>query len=90
MATKSLAAAYAKNHFGELLDMAQSEPVEIEKKGRKVAVLISMEEYKHLTQLEDEMWAKKAKAARKKGYLSVEETQKLLDSLGKKKKRSAK
>ena len=31
----------AKTHFGALLDMAQRNPVTIEKKGRPVAVLLS-------------------------------------------------
>ncbi len=36
----------AKTHFGALLDMAQRNPVTIEKKGRPVAVLLSESEYK--------------------------------------------
>jgi len=43
---KTMASSEAKTHFGALLDTAQREPVAIEKKGRPVAVMISMEEYK--------------------------------------------
>ncbi|MFQ5730104.1 MAG: type II toxin-antitoxin system Phd/YefM family antitoxin [Waddliaceae bacterium] len=39
-------AAEAKTNFGALLDSAQREPVTISKKGRPVAVLMSMEEFK--------------------------------------------
>lgn len=43
---KSLAAREAKTHFGELMDTVQREPVSIEKHGRPVAVIMSMQEYK--------------------------------------------
>jgi prevent-host-death family protein len=46
-----LAAKEAKNRFGHLIDQAQREPVTIEKNGRPVAVVISMEEYQHIEQL---------------------------------------
>lgn len=38
-------AAEAKTNFGALLEKAQREPITISKKGRPVAVLISMEEF---------------------------------------------
>ena len=41
----------AKTHFGALLDMAQRNPVTIEKKGRAVAVMISESEYAAYQQL---------------------------------------
>jgi len=43
---KAIAAREAKNRFGSLMDAAQREPVAIEKHGRLVAVLMSVEEYK--------------------------------------------
>lgn len=43
---KKLAAREAKTHFGELMDTVQREPVSIEKHGRPVAVIMSMQEYK--------------------------------------------
>ncbi len=45
---KSVAAKEAKNRFGALMDAAQREPVAIEKHGRAVAVLMSVEEYRHI------------------------------------------
>jgi prevent-host-death family protein len=40
-----VAAREAKNEFGRLLDNAQREPITIEKKGRPVAVVLSIPEY---------------------------------------------
>jgi len=42
---KKIASTKAKSNFGELLDTAQREPVTIEKQGRAVAVVVSIEEY---------------------------------------------
>lgn len=46
---KSMSARDAKNGFGLLLDTARAGPVTIEKHGRPVAVMISVEEYERLT-----------------------------------------
>lgn len=43
-----MTATDAKNKFGQLLDMAQAEPVAIEKNGREVAYVISAEQYASL------------------------------------------
>ena len=40
-----VSAAKAKTNFGALLEKAQREPVAISKKGRPVAVLMSMDEF---------------------------------------------
>jgi prevent-host-death family protein len=48
MLKQFIAAREAKNHFGELLDTAQKVPVTIAKKGRPIAVVMSIEEYKNL------------------------------------------
>ena len=45
---KSMSAKNAKNTFGLLLDTARAEPVTIEKHGRRVAVVVSIEEYERL------------------------------------------
>ena len=49
---ETIAATKASNNFGQLLDHARSEPVTIEKNGRGVAVVLSIEEY---TRMEDEL-----------------------------------
>jgi len=41
----AIAAKEAKEHFGELMDTVQREPVTIKKHGRAVAVVISQNEY---------------------------------------------
>lgn len=46
-----MSANNAKARFGELLDTARREPVTIEKHGRAVAVLLSIEDYNELEAL---------------------------------------
>lgn len=45
---REIAARDAKNHFGQLLDSAQSAPVRVTKKGRAVGVFMSMQQYERL------------------------------------------
>ena len=45
---KVMSAGKAKNGFGLLIDTARAEPVTIEKHGRPVAVMLSVEEYERL------------------------------------------
>jgi prevent-host-death family protein len=47
---KSMSAKDAKNAFGLLLDTARAEPVSIEKHGRRVVVVLSVEEYERLVE----------------------------------------
>ena len=76
---KIFAAKEAKNGFGRLLDTAQREPVTIEKKGRPVAVVLSLEEYQRLEAIEDAWWAARADAAEREGdWLGPEESEKYL------------
>lgn len=42
---KEISSTKAKTHFGALLDMAQREPVTIHKKGRAVAVVLSIQDF---------------------------------------------
>lgn len=78
----SLASATdVKNRFGSYLDAAQHEPVVIEKSGRKVAVLVSAEEYARLEAMEDAWWGERAKAAEASGSATPEEVQALLARL---------
>lgn len=49
---KTMSARDAKNAFGMLIDSARAEPVAIEKHGRKVVVVIAVEEYERLKLLE--------------------------------------
>ena len=46
---KTMSARTAKNAFGLMIDAARAEPVLIEKHGRGVDMVISVEEYERLT-----------------------------------------
>jgi antitoxin Phd len=48
---KTLTATDAKNRFGELIDMAQAEPVRVQRQGRDVAIVLSPEEFRRLSEL---------------------------------------
>lgn len=50
---KSMSAKDAKNAFGLLLDTARAEPVTIEKHGRPVVVVMSVEEFERLNRLQE-------------------------------------
>ena len=77
-----LAAKDAKNHFGELIDTAQHEPVTISKKGREVAVVISCREYDRLTALESDILSLQADLAfQRVSWLGVEASQTLVKEL---------
>jgi antitoxin Phd len=71
----------AKDNFGQLLDTAQKEPVEIQKKGRPVAVVVSLDEFKRLAALEDRWWANEAKKALKEGTLGAKKSEEFLAGL---------
>ncbi len=45
---RTISSGDAKNRFGELLDTARREPVTIEKHGRPVAVMVSVEDYEQI------------------------------------------
>lgn len=57
-----------KNRLGKYLYTARSEPVIVDKTGRKTAVLISYEEYERLVALEDSYWVKRALETENEGY----------------------
>lgn len=46
---KTMSAREAKNSFGMMIDIARAEPVRIEKHGRGVVVVVSVEEYERLS-----------------------------------------
>lgn len=77
---KTASATDVKNHFGEYLQSSLKEPLVIEKTGRPVAVMISMEDYERLQALEDAYWVKKAEEAESGGYLGVVATKKFISS----------
>lgn len=76
-------ATEVKTRFGEFMDRAQKEPVEVEKTGRKFAVLLGWDEYQRLIALEDAHWGARAKEAEKSGFLGTEESMRLLEDMTK-------
>ena len=75
---KSATATDVKNKFGEYLEIARIEAIEVRKTGRPVAVLLSWEEYERLIALDDEWWAEQARKAEKKGYVGPAQTMNLI------------
>ncbi|WP_323130971.1 type II toxin-antitoxin system Phd/YefM family antitoxin [Sinorhizobium medicae] len=61
---KTMSARDAKNAFGMLIDSARAEPVAIEKHGRKVVVVMAVEEFERLKTLEQTEPAKTTKRGR--------------------------
>ncbi|NET65376.1 MAG: type II toxin-antitoxin system prevent-host-death family antitoxin [Moorea sp. SIO1G6] len=78
---KTLGASEAKNRFGELLDLARREPIQITKKGRNVAVVISIEEFERFLELEEELIAIKAEQAQQEGFIGLSESEELLEDI---------
>ena len=55
-----VSAHYTRNHFAEVIDMSQREPVEIAKHGRIVSILMSKNEYDLMRHIMDEWWMSSA------------------------------
>ncbi|HEY4508602.1 MAG TPA: type II toxin-antitoxin system Phd/YefM family antitoxin [Candidatus Paceibacterota bacterium] len=81
MSITTFTAKEAKNNFGRLLDEARRFPVFVKKNGRKVAVMLSLEEYNFLEALSDAYWVKRAKEAAKSGFIGIKKSQKLLTQM---------
>ena len=61
---ESISANEAKTHFGELLLKSQQSPVQINKNGKPVAVVISMDEYANFEALKINLLKQRANAAK--------------------------
>lgn len=55
---KTLSAREAKNRFGYLIDLARQEPISIEKHGRPVVVVVSVEDYERMLKAYNSMMNK--------------------------------
>ncbi len=71
---REAAATDVKNKFGQMLETAMTEPIAIEKKGRPVAVIMSIKEYQRLAEIEDRYWGEKALKAVEEGFVKEKET----------------
>lgn len=63
---QTLSARDAKYNFGRLIDTARAQPVTVEKHGRAVVVVLSVEEYDRLKAIESRRSSKKPRFREKK------------------------
>ena len=68
----------AQKRFGELIDTAQHEPVEIRRYGRRVAVIISSVDYDEMERLIDAECVKMVEHT-KQDWMGKEETRKFIE-----------
>lgn len=62
---QTLSAKDAKYEFGRLIDLARAEPVAVTKHGRTVVVVVAVEEYERLKDIE--MYNKSGRSGRNSG-----------------------
>lgn len=68
-----------KQRLGQYIDYALAGPVMIEKSGRPLVVLLSVDEYERLCSFEDAFWAQKAKEAESSGWATEEQVTALIE-----------
>ena len=56
-----------KKQMGAYLSSMQDSPIQIEKSGRPVAIVLSPSEYTYLQELEEQYWVARAEAATSSG-----------------------
>jgi antitoxin Phd len=83
IAVMDITATELKNRLGQYLDVAETEPVIIEKSGRKKSVLISHTMYERLVAFEDANWGERARKAEARGYVGQKVVKKLLERASK-------
>ncbi len=74
----NITATEFKNCIGRYLDVAETDPVLVQKSGRPKSVLISHRMYEKFMALEDAYWEHKAVEAEAEGYLGEKTTEKFL------------
>jgi len=74
-------ATQAKQKFGDMLNKILTEPVVIQKHQKDFAVLLSSERYQELIAFEDKCLHDLAVRAEQEGFVGVEASQSLLNSI---------
>lgn len=74
----NITATELKNRLGQYLEACQREDVIIEKSGRQSGVVMSMDRYSELLEMEDRLWSLQAARAEQEGYASQQEVHDLL------------
>ena len=67
-----------KNSLGKYLDIAETNPVIVQKSGRIKSVLISNSMYEEFLAYEDSYWAARARIAEEEGYVGIHASEALL------------
>jgi antitoxin Phd len=78
-ALRKVNATEMKQRLGQYLDYALAGPVMVEKSGRPLVVVLSVDEYERLCSFEDAFWAQKAKDAEASGWASEEQVVDLIE-----------
>jgi antitoxin Phd len=77
----NITATEFKNRLGKYMDVAETDPVIVNKSGRVKSVLISSAMYEQFLAYEDAYWASKAKRAEEDGYMGTDASEDLLASI---------
>jgi prevent-host-death family protein len=75
MTVKVVSISEAQNNFDAVLNLAQKNPVKIERDGHPVAVIVSYEQFEYI---EDAWWAIQAQEVSKEGFLSQKQSEDFL------------
>ena len=76
---KIISAEKAESQLGEILNMAETDPVAIRKRNGRTIVLLSMKQYEFFEQLEDMYWAARAdEVVAENDWMSTEKSKALL------------
>ena len=78
----AVTATELQSKIGDVIDQAIISPVQITRKNRSIAVLMSTKEYQRLKAMEDTYWGEMANMAVNIESVSTEEIDKLLKRLG--------
>jgi prevent-host-death family protein len=82
MTNQVLDAKEAKQQFGQLITKAQKEPVTVRRNGVPCVIVMSIEDYEHFLEMENELMLYKAKKEDKKSeYLGAKKTKDFLKSI---------
>ncbi|MCY4054099.1 MAG: hypothetical protein OXE98_09520 [Hyphomicrobiales bacterium] len=79
---KIISAEKAKSQLGEVLSMAETDPVAIRERNGHTIILLSMKQYEIFEQLEDMYWAARAdEVVDENDWMSTEKSKALLQKI---------
>lgn len=86
----NISANQFRKGLDKYLEISQNEPIIVERSQDMKVVLVSYNDYKRFTALEDAVWAKRAKAAEAEGYATPDEVDRLFKKAGLKTQKQSK